>query len=125
MNLSVALFFDYFKAVTPFVTLGAQLRRLLDRFVRLCGIVPKRKRSVIRIANRLMTYITTDIPPSGLIDRYATFQIGTRRAGDALAGATVERLFSSGCILIPVERRFASRASRIGALPVVKRVRVR
>ncbi len=119
------LFFDHLKAVPSFMTLGAQLRYTLDRLVLFCRLIPKRDACGVRVTDRLMAHIASDILPMALIDWHTAFQFRSRRARLALACRAIERLCNSGNIFIPVSRRLASRARRVCAHPLIVRVRVR
>ena len=60
------LFFDHLKAVTTFVTLGAQIGYAFHRLVLFGGLIPKRDARQVRVACRLMAHITADIFPIAL-----------------------------------------------------------
>ena len=102
VNHRFVLLFDHLKTVTTLVALGTQLGRLLDRFVRLRSVIPKRKRGGIRTADRLMAHVATDTLPTVSRNRHAAFQIRTRRARDAFARATIEGLLGGGRSRVPV-----------------------
>ena len=63
MDLGFRLFFDDLKAVSAFVTLGAQLLHIFHRFILLQGLVPESNIGVVGVGVRNVANLAADIPP--------------------------------------------------------------
>ena len=98
------LFLDYFETMQAFMAFCAQLAGVLNWQIGLAGLVPEGNLDGVRIADRLMTNITTDILPYGLVYQLAPTQFRTWFPWNALASVAVESNILGLILRIPIFR---------------------